>query len=108
MRVIYNRLIPFKGFKAINLFGVVFARRGAELSEADLRHEYIHTLQMRELHYAGFYALYLWYWLRNLARGYGRHAAYRLIPFEREAYGHQGERWYTHGGRVRMAWRAYT
>lgn len=27
MKVIYNPILPFKGFAAINLFGVVFARR---------------------------------------------------------------------------------
>lgn len=29
MKVIYNNLIPFKGYKAINIFGLVFVRKGA-------------------------------------------------------------------------------
>ena len=27
MKIIYNNVIPFKGFTAINLFGILFARR---------------------------------------------------------------------------------
>ena len=49
MKVIYNSLIPFKGFSAINLFGIVFARKEyKELSRRTLNHEAIHTAQMKE------------------------------------------------------------
>ena len=41
MKIIYNNYIPFNGFKAINLFGIVFARR--KLSQKDIKHELIHT-----------------------------------------------------------------
>lgn len=27
MKIIYNKLIPFKGFIAINLFGIIFVRK---------------------------------------------------------------------------------
>ena len=30
MKVIYNKFIPFKGYKAMNLFGIVFVRKGAK------------------------------------------------------------------------------
>jgi len=85
MRVIKNKIIPAKGFAAINLFGVVFTRK-ENLSGQTLRHESIHTAQMRELAYIFFY---VWYgieyairliWYRN------RKEAYRNISFEREAY----------------------
>lgn len=33
MKVIYNNLIPFKGYKAINIFGLVFVRKGAKFTE---------------------------------------------------------------------------
>lgn len=33
MKVVYNNLIPFKGYKAINLFGIIFARKGVELTD---------------------------------------------------------------------------
>lgn len=35
MKVIYNNIIPFKGYKAINLFGLVFVRKGAKFTEVD-------------------------------------------------------------------------
>ena len=38
MKLIYNNLIPFKGFKAINLFGLCFVRNGMKMSEKDINH----------------------------------------------------------------------
>lgn len=92
MKVFYNSLIPFRGFTAINLFGCVFARREFEpVSDRILRHEAIHTAQMHETGYVGFYLLYLAEWLWRWARLKDATAAYRAIRFEREAYGHQDE-----------------
>ena len=92
MKVFYNSLIPFRGFTAINLFGCVFARREFEpVSDRILRHEAIHTAQMREMGYVGFYLLYLAEWLWRWARLKDATAAYRAIRFEREAYAHQDE-----------------
>lgn len=88
MKVIYNRFLPFKGFAAVNIFGIVFARREYKyLSPATLNHEAIHTAQMRELYYIGFYVLYLLEWLFGLLTI--RRDAYHRISFEREAYEHQ-------------------
>lgn len=91
--MIYNRLLPPKGFKAINLFGVVLVRKGCRMTATDLNHEAIHTAQMRELLYVPFYLLYVleWLWLLLLPRYRKRHEAYRNISFEREAYAHQAE-----------------
>lgn len=33
MKIIYNDIIPFQGFKAINLFGILFARKEAKIGE---------------------------------------------------------------------------
>lgn len=89
MKVIYNRLIPFKGFKCINLFGVLFVREGCLMSGCDLNHEAIHTAQMRELLYLPFYLLYLMEWLWHLLRLRNSKAAYFEISHEREAYANQ-------------------
>lgn len=89
MKVIYNRLIPFKGFKCINLFGVLFVREGCSMSGCDLNHEAIHTAQMRELLYLPFYLLYLMEWLWHLLRLRNSKAAYFEISHEREAYANQ-------------------
>ena len=50
MKIVYNNFIPFKGFSAINLFGVLFARKGVKISKKIINHELIHTAQMKELY----------------------------------------------------------
>lgn len=89
MKVIYNRLIPFKGFKCINLFGVLFVREGCFMSKHDLNHEAIHTAQMRELGYPPFYLLYVMEWLWHLLREWDAKVAYYAISHEQEAYDNQ-------------------
>lgn len=78
MKIIYNKYLPVKGFSAINLCGVVFARRECKpLSKTTLNHEAIHTAQQREWLYVGFFILYFFEWVWK---------GYRRISFEREAY----------------------
>ncbi len=86
MRVIHNRFIPFRRFYAINLFGIVFVRKGTWLSSRELNHERIHTAQMRELLYVGFYVWYVVEWLIRLVCQRNAYHAYRNISFEQEAY----------------------
>ena len=69
----------------MNLFGVIFARKECEpLGERTLNHEAIHTAQMKEMLYVGFYLWYLIEWFVKLFI-YGK-KAYRNISFEREVY----------------------
>lgn len=84
MKIVYNNWIPFSGFKAINLFGVLFVRNGQTLSEKDINHERIHTAQMEEMLYIGFYVWYLVEWIIKLFK-YGKDS-YRNLSFEKEAY----------------------
>lgn len=87
MKIIYNKLIPFGRFFAINLFGVLFVKGTKEqVTEIDLNHERIHTAQMKELWYIPFYILYLLEWLYRLFRPGN---AYSNISFEREAYANE-------------------
>lgn len=96
MTIIYNNLIPFKGFEAMNIFGFIFARKEyKELSEKIRNHEAIHTAQMKELLYLPFYILYGIEYIINLIKYKDGHTAYKNISFEREAYGHQLEPGYT-------------
>ena len=88
MKVISNRFIPFSGYKAINIFGVVFVRDGCTISTEDLNHEAIHTAQMKEMLYIFFY---LWYVIEWFVRLFMKGNAYRNISFEREAYNHQND-----------------
>ncbi|MDE7413855.1 MAG: hypothetical protein K2N05_08745 [Muribaculaceae bacterium] len=85
MKIIYNRIIPFgKKFYAINLFGVLFAKGPCD--HDTINHEKIHTAQMRELGYIGFYIIYVIEWLIRLILKRNNFLAYRDISFEKEAY----------------------
>lgn len=98
MKVIYNDILPVKGFQAINLFGVIFARKEyKELTKRVLNHEAIHTAQMKELLYIPFYILYGIEYLINLIKYRDRHTAYKNISFEREAYRYERQLNYTDG-----------
>ena len=107
MKIIYNNIIPFKGFAAINLFGVVFARKEYKLlPDKTLRHEAIHTAQMRELAYIGFYIIYLLEWLFRLVKqSYTGQEAYRNISFEKEAYKKQDRTTYLSYRKPFAQWR---
>jgi len=95
MKIIYSNYLPVKGFRAINLFGIVFARKEhRELDHRVLRHESIHTRQMLELFVVGFYAWYLTEWMIRWMLCGDRYTAYRNIGFEREAYANDGKRHY--------------
>lgn len=90
MKVIYNKHLPIKGYVAINLFGLIFARKEFKpLSKVTENHEAIHTAQMRELLFVFFY---LWYgieWVIRLFQYRDRKEAYLNISFERESYQNQ-------------------
>lgn len=88
MKIIYNKHIPFKGFRAITILEWVFARSECKpLSWRTINHESIHIAQNREMLYLGFYIWYVCEFFVRLIQTKG-HAlqAYHLISFEREAY----------------------
>ena len=108
MKIIRNKYIPFPGYKAINLFGVLFVKNNAKIDEVTINHESIHSAQIAEVMIASIpFALllwlftnvwlglllviasyYLWYvieWLIRLPKG----NAYKNISFEREAYANE-------------------
>lgn len=88
--IIRNNLIPFKGYAAINLFGILFVRNGARIDDYLINHELIHTHQIRELLYVGFYIVYLLMWFAMMFRyKFNIHQAYLHIPLEKEAYANQ-------------------
>lgn len=89
MTVICNKFIPFPGYKAINLFGVLFVRGNARIDDITLNHENIHTQQGKELFWIGFYILYIGEWLVNFIRFKNFKEAYLNISFEKEAYANE-------------------
>ena len=87
MKVIYNKYFPFGSFLATNIFGLIFCRSDkGRLSEVDKNHEYIHTLQQREMLFVGFMLWYSIEWLWRYLKCRNWMKAYRELYFEREAY----------------------
>jgi len=112
MKIVRNKYIPFPGYKAINLFGVLFVKNNAKIDGVTLNHEAIHSRQFVELMvlfavatvfirwwlpvFAPF-AFYVWYIVEWLIRLLKKGNAYRNISFEREAYANQGDASYLNG-----------
>lgn len=94
MKIIRNNFIPFPGYKAMNLFGVLFVRGNARIDDITLNHEKIHASQMKELLYVLFYAWYVIEWIVRLIQYLDTRDAYRNISFEREAYAHDHDQDY--------------
>lgn len=90
MKIIYNKYIPFKGFVAINLFGWIFVRRDESISTYVLgdmlKHEKVHTQQMKRDGYVYFYCKYIYEYIRNLIKYRDAKIAYLSISYEKEAY----------------------
>lgn len=84
MIVIKNKYFPFKGFKAIYLFGLLFTK--VDLTFEELNHEKIHERQAIEMMFV-FY--YLWYVIEVFIRLFKKGSAYKNVSFEREAYANQ-------------------
>ena len=103
MKIIRNKYIPFQGYKAINLFGILFVRGNARINERTIRHESIHTAQMKEMWYVFFY---LWYVIEWIIRLFMEGNAYRNISFEKEAYNNEDNIIYLES-RKRFAWIKY-
>ena len=103
MKIIHNRLIPFRKYDAINICGLLFCRKGVTITADLIQHERIHTAQMLELFVVGFYLWYVVEWLVRLPLP-GR--AYTHIAFEREAYENMNNPNYLLH-RHRFAWMKY-
>ncbi|MBO7562047.1 MAG: hypothetical protein J6T04_04070 [Bacteroidales bacterium] len=88
MKIFYLKRPPFLGKNviAMNLFGMILARKGRTLSPTTVFHERIHTAQMREMLYVFFYIWYVLEWLVRCVCYFSAYKAYSNISFEREAY----------------------
>lgn len=112
--IIYrNKSIPFQGYKAIFLFGILFVKGNAKIGEVDMLHERIHSKQYIELGvlflilflplvfyslwwlwlllgFFGFYIVYVIEWsIRSILYKGNTKKAYKNMSFEKEAYGNQ-------------------
>lgn len=103
VKIVRTSILPFNGFSAINLLGILFVHPGVYLSNEMMNHERIHTAQQREMLFVFFFLVYFIEWLVRLPM---RGNAYRNISFEREAYANQRNLNYLES-RPLYAWRRY-
>ena len=88
MKLVYNNIIPFKGYLAMCIFPFIFVRKDARaIKTTDINHETIHGKQQIEMLLVLFFVWYGIEWLvRLVAYGFDGHLAYKNISFEQEAY----------------------
>ena len=105
MWVIHNKILPFHRFAAINLFGILFVKRGIRVTPTLINHEKIHTAQMLELLVVFFYLWYVVEWLVRLLRLKSGKKAYYQICFEREAYDNESNLDYLRTRKIFSFWK---
>lgn len=108
MKIIKNKYVPVKGYKLINLFGIIFQRNDAKVSDVKYNHEKIHLKQMQEMLFIPFY---LWYAVeyavkRILGITKLQSQIYYSISFEKEAYTNQYDLGYC-DNRKKYSWFKY-
>lgn len=86
--VVRNNIIPFEGYKLINICGIIFTKKNTNISDIDINHEKIHSYQIFEMLIIFFY---LWYGVEYFIRYFFSkdkftNQAYKNISFEKEAY----------------------
>ena len=108
-----NKYIPWQGFKAIFLFGILFVKGDANIDEVTMNHESIHSKQYVEtgllslllllplvfnglwwlwllLSVFAFYLIYVVEWIiKSFIYKFDTKKAYKNLSFEREAYANQ-------------------
>lgn len=115
-KIRYSKILPFKSFVALTLFGYIWIREEykEEFEEALsnnefwalklLNHEAIHLAQEKELHYT-FWLLYFIEWIfRLIMPPYD--SAYQDISFEIEASKHEADLDYIET-RKKFSWLKY-
>ena len=100
---ILSRLAPINIW-AISFCGMVFCR--GNLSPTVKRHETIHFQQQLEMLFVAQLVLYVAFWLFGFIKYRDASVAYYENPFEREAYGNDGDKEYLEN-RPRFAWTRY-
>lgn len=107
MKIIRNRFLPFNGFNAINLFGILFVREYARIDHKAMNHERIHSAQMAELLFLPFYVVYLAEWIYRVLFSKDRFTkrAYYHLSFEQEAYRNERNEHYLKNRKHFAQWR---
>lgn len=85
MIVIRNNIIPFGGYKCINICGILFAKKNAILDEETLNHEAIHSAQIFEMLVVFFYLWYVIEFIIRFLSSFKWKESYKKIGFEQES-----------------------
>ena len=106
MKLVYNNIIPFKGYLAMCIFPFIFVRKYARaLKTTDINHETIHGKQQIEMLLVLFFVWYGIEWfVRWVAYGFDVHLAYKNISFEQEAYLHEDDLIYLNNRKLFASW----
>ena len=91
MKIVYNDVLPTKGHIAINIFGLMLARKKMKyypdsVKNVIINHELIRTEQIKELLYIPFYFLCLCNYINDLLVDKKQKEADKNIYFEKEAH----------------------
>ena len=108
MRIVINKIIPFKGYQAMCLYPFIFVRQEAysRFDKVSLNHECIHAEQQKEMLLLPFLLWYVLEWAVKSVRYRSTSKGYRKVSFEQEAYLNQQNQGYlTH--RKRYIWLKY-
>ena len=131
MKLVYNYIIPFKGYLAMCVFPFIFVRKDARyLTVKDINHEKIHGMQQIETHIVALIlavllaavGLFSWWWvlvsplvyfalygleyiIRWICYGFGTREAYRNISFEQEAYMNEKDLTYIKNRHLFASWK---
>ena len=93
----------------ISVYGITlfpFIILSEEVDEYTMNHELIHFEQQKELFVVGFYALYVYDFIRGMIKYKNKDMAYYLIRFEQEAYNYESDLGYIID-REKNAWKQY-
>ncbi len=123
MIIIRNKFVPFTGYKAINLWGILFVKNNAKIDDVTINHESIHSRQLVEVMIASvlisilfiiggqwwigalitLFSYYIWYVIEYMIRLIitgSQIEAYRGMSFEKEAYRNEGNMLYLNSRRL--------
>jgi hypothetical protein len=131
IKLIFNNIIPFKGYLAMCVFPFIFVRKDARnLTVKDINHEKIHGMQQIETHIVALIlavllaavGLFSWWWVlvsplvyfalygleyivRWICYGFDTREAYRNISFEQEAYLNESDLTYIKNRHLFASWK---
>lgn len=119
IQIKWNNFLPFSGYFAMTLFGKMWVRKSKKwkwetyikygLSDFILNHEMIHVRQAVSTNNSWwkFYLLYVWEWIKANPIFNGFNFAYKMNPFELEAYANERNLNYNIDNEIADQWKKF-